>query len=97
MCNERDFHTSVYPACIRAIVLVSRIRLTMICVNLGSDVQSIYSYLPLSSPFHFSEWKMPRAGGLWQLLSSQQLPDPSQLSYNMMQKELRDPLEEGIL
>ena len=30
MCNERDFHTSVYPACIRAVVLVSSMRLRII-------------------------------------------------------------------
>lgn len=31
MCNERDFHTSVYPGCIKVVVLVSSITHNDIC------------------------------------------------------------------
>lgn len=66
MCNERVFHTSVYPAHTEAVVLVSSVRLTVMCVILGSGFQSIQSCPPL----HFSEWNLPRVGELWGLLSS---------------------------
>ena len=73
------------------IVLMSSGRLRMVCVILGADFQPICSCAPPPSPpAQQSEWKMPKAGGLWVLLSSR-------VSHHMEQKEPRDPVEKGLL
>ena len=90
-CARKSFPYLGLPSLSQGnIVLMSSGRLRMVCVILGADFQPICSCAPPPSPpTQQSEWKMPKAGGLWVLLSSR-------VSHHMEQKEPRDPVEKGL-